>query len=343
MILKIERHLLLLVFFLAVVFAPLSVAAQSAQSRLSSSAVLKLAMIGLGPAPGAALAAATEPDWGEVSYQELIWPLPQAQPWPVDEEGRPRVETRRLDELWHEVQPGERAPRLRTMYRLTKKQLEELNPELDLSRLEVGQKVLVWRRDADGIGRSLGSPQKGRQIYSEPVPPSEHYVLLYPYRSFGTYYTVSEIVRSMDAYYETFPNAAPLIVGDISFRTGRHINPHKSHQAGRDVDITLPRQHEPDEYNRFHHVRRDNLDAERTLWLLTNFIDGGHVQYIFLDWYHQRTLWRLAKEQGAPAEWLEEVFQYPRRTRQGIIRHSPGHRGHFHVRFYCQDTDTRCY
>lgn len=299
-------------------------------------------MIGLGPTPGAALIAASEIDWEDRGYQELIWPMPQIRPWPMDESGAPVVETRRLDEMWHTIRRGESASRLRSYYRLTRKQLQELNPELDLARLEVGQKVLVWKRSDDGIPQSYGWPQQGRLVHGEPMPPGDHYILLYPYRSFGTYYTVSEVVRNIDAYYETFPNAAPLIIGDISYRTGRHIDPHASHQAGRDVDITLPRQEEPDQYNRFHHVRRDNLDPERALWLLTSFLEGGQVQYIFLDWYHQRTLWRLAKEQGAPQEWLEEVFQYPRRTRQGIIRHAPGHRGHFHIRFHCQETDRRC-
>lgn len=334
---------LLFAFILVVIFAPLPAEAQSAQSRLSSSAVLKLAMIGLGPAPGAALIAASEIDWEDAYYRELMWPLPQGEPWALDEEGVPQVGTRQVDEMWHEVRRGESAYRVRSIYRLTKRQLQELNPEVDLGRLEVGQELLVWQRSAQSVARSQGAPQQGRLINGEPMPPGEHYILLYPYRSFGTYYTISEVVRSLDSYYETFPNAAPLIVGDISFRTGRHIHPHKSHQAGRDVDITLPRQEEPEAYNRFHHVRRDNLDPERALWLLTSFIEGGYVQYIFLDWYHQRTLWRLAKEQGAPEEWLEEVFQYPRRTRVGIIRHSPGHRGHFHVRFHCQETDQRCH
>lgn len=303
--------------------------------------VLQL-MVGHGPVPAAAVEQPRR--WEE--FADLVgdwaWPMPQARQWPMDISGQPIVETRRRDEMWHEMERWQTVASLRRMYRRTTAQLQELNPDLDLGELKEGQRVLVWRRDDEHFSESRGGPSAGRVIYSEPMPASDDYILLYPHRSFGTHYAVSETVRVLDEYYREFRDADPLIVGDLSFRTGRRINPHSSHQSGRDVDITLPRQAPPPNYDRFHHVRRDNLDAQRALWLLTNLIDGGYVRYVFLDWYHQRTLWQLAKDQGAPQEWLDEVFQYPRRGGQGIVRHASGHATHFHIRFRCQETDRWC-
>ncbi len=315
--------------------------AHASEPAMDCASVVQL-MLGNGPLPAATMQDPT--DWDDLSalITEHAWQVPEARDWPLDEEGRPIVETRRKDQMWHEVGKWETAGRLRNMYRRTTAQLQELNPDLDLRNLEKGQKILIWEGDEEAIAESRGEPRSGRLIYGEPMPKSDDYIVLFPHRAFGTYYAVSETVRILDEYYEAFPEADPLIVGDFSFRTGRTINPHNSHQSGRDVDITLPRFDPPPNYNRFHHVRRDNLDGERTLWILSTLLEGGYVQYIFLDWHHQRTLWRLAKEQGAPEEWLEEVFQYPRRGGQGIIRHEPGHATHFHVRFHCQETDRWC-
>lgn len=323
----------------AVVSSP---SAHAGDAGVGSVSILKTAMMGVGPLPGASVMGPMEVEHFDDVVARYAWPMPESRSWPLDIGDRPIVETRRKDEKWHTLESWHTVGRLRTMYRRTTGQLRELNPDVDLFELEEGDEVRVWRRDDDRIPESRGSAQAGRLLYGEPMPDSDDYILLFPHRAFGTYYAVSETVRVLDEYYEVFNDADPLIVGDFSFRTGRAINPHSSHQSGRDVDITLPRLRPPPNYNRFHHVRRDNLDAEKTLWLLTNLLEGGYVENIFLDWHHQRTLRNLAKEQGAPDEWLEEVFQYPRRVRRGIIRHEPGHRTHFHVRFACQDTDRWC-
>jgi hypothetical protein len=314
--------------------------AQAGEPTLDCASVVQL-MLGNGPLPAATVQEPT--DWDQLSalITDHAWQMPELRPWPVDDDGRPIVETRRKDQMWHEVGKWETAARLRNMYRRTTAQLQELNPDLDLRNLEKGQEVLIWERDEEVLPESRGEPRAGRLIYGEPMPKSDDYIVLFPHRAFGTYYAISETVRILDEYYEAFPDADPLIVGDFSFRTGRSINPHNSHQSGRDVDVTLPRHEPPPNYNRFHHVRRDNLDAERTLWILTTLLEGGYVEYIFLDRHHQRTLYRLARDQGAPEEWLDEVFQYPGHGR-GIIRHEPGHATHFHVRFHCQETDRWC-
>lgn len=324
------------------VLCSLGISEAEAQDRSPNSAMLRFATRGVGTSATVEMMTPLASPLVTELIQRHAWPPLERQVWPMDDEGRPFVETRREDERWHRIGPGEGLARLREMYRVTTSQLQTLNPDLDLQSLEVGQEVLIWRRVNGRVSESRGRPQSGRLLYSEPLPLSDRYKVLFPYRTFGTYYTVSEIVRVLDGYYETFPQAAPLMVGDLSLRTGRRLNPHNSHQSGRDVDITLPRIEEPPDYNRFHHVRRDNLDVEKALWLLLTALEEGYVQYIFLDWYHQRSLYRLAREQGAPEEWLREVFQYPYRGGSGIVRHARGHRGHFHIRYHCQPTDRWC-
>lgn len=316
--------------------------AEASAPKTETTAMWEVAKVGLGPLPGVAVMEPVELDWVDALVAQHAWPRPVERYWPIDLGDRPIVETRRKEEMWHTVESWETLGRIRSMYRRSTARLEKLNPDLDLRELEEGDEIRVWKRKQDRLPESRGTPQSGRLLHGEPIPDSENYIVLYPHRAFGTYYAVSETVRVLDAYYEAFPDADPLIVGDISFRNGRSIHPHSSHQTGRDVDITLPRHEPPPNYDRFHHVRRDNLDAQRTLWLLTELIDGGYVENIFLDRHHQRTLYRLAKEQGAPKLWLDEVFQYPSYRRQGIIRHEPGHATHFHVRFGCQETDRWC-
>lgn len=330
----------LLLASIFIVALPQTSHAQRPASAVSAN--LRLAGSGFGPVPANAVISQDALARIAADLRQQKWTLPPAStPWPVVE-GRPVVSTEHLDQMWHTVEPGETARRLRHMYRVSRAQLDAWNPQVDLDALSAGQRVLVWTR-ADRPSMSIGYAHHGRLFDGEPLPPDDRYVILYPYRTFGTYYTVSETRRALDEYYTRYPNAHPLMVGDISFRNGRKISPHKSHQTGRDIDISYPRKSPPPSFKRFHHVRRDQLDVPRTLSLIKSFIDGGQVEYIFMDRWFQRMLRYEAANQGAPEEWLNAVFQYPHWSGgRAIIRHSSGHRNHFHIRFKCQQTDRRC-
>lgn len=338
-----ERILTCCLAGLLLMVGPMAGEVSAGEAGGEFSSILQMAKVGLGPMPGASVMDPVDVEEIDQAVTDHAWPMPRQRSWPLNVADLPIVETRRRDALYHTVRSYDTLHQLRRDYRRTTAELRQLNPEVDLTELEEGDEIRVWERDETEVPESRGDPQAGRLIGGEPIPDSDDYIVLFPHRAFGTYYTVSETVRVLDEYYRQFPEADPLIVGDISYRTGRRISPHSSHQSGRDVDITLPRHEPPPNYDRFHHVRRDNLDADKALWLLTDFIEGGYVEHIFLDWHHQRTLYRLAEDQGAPEEWLDEVFQYPSRKRQGIIRHEPGHATHFHVRFACQETDRHCY
>lgn len=312
------------------------------QSHTSAASSLSVASAGFGPI---ALNAIIDPGTLERIARQIRderWKLPSSAAWPL-EDGQPVVNTQQLDELWHTVLPGETLHRLRTMYRRNTASFRELNPGVDLNALTPGQRIRVWKRSPEHFAKSYGAANSGRLFYGEPLPDSPYYRILYPHRAFGTYYTISEVTRVLNNFGEAYPGTEPLMIGDISFRTGRKIHPHASHRTGRDIDISLPRKNPAATLRRFGHVRRDELDAQKMLSILKDFLDGGHVQYIFIDRWHQRTLRAEALAQGATEEWVNEVFQYPDYNGgTAIVRHARGHRKHFHVRFACQETDRRC-
>ena len=75
------------------------------------------------------------------------------------------------------------------------------------------------------------------------------------------------------------------------------------------------------------------MDWEATWHLIRAFIESGEVRYVFLSRQRQISLYKAALSCGATPEELEPIIQYPRTEKVGIVRHSPGHTGHIHVRF----------
>jgi hypothetical protein len=282
-------------------------------------------------------------------YRELLrqkrfshWDVPGEENWPMKPTGRPKVETERTDTLYHTV--DERSVyRIRHMYRLSRQQLRALNPDVDLDDVSTGDRLEVWERSTYAVPTSYGSAHGWGRLYDgEPLPDSPNYEILFQHRTFGTHYTVSEVKRTLDAYYRAYPDADPLIVGDISFRRGGQMSPHVSHRSGRDVDITYPRTDEIPNYDRFHWMSHRDLAVEKALYFIKTLVDGGYVHYMFMDHHFQRRLYRAAEARGAPQKWLDAVFEYPSWGGEAIIRHEPGHDTHVHIRFRCQSTDRRC-
>ena len=267
------------------------------------------------------------------------WVMPHFKLWPLDAQGHPIVETERVDELWHTLSPRHTLHWFRQRFHTTPEELQALNPDLDIRTLAPGDTVLAWRRAQDSVPQGIGHPNRGRLEHGEPLPLAEKYIVLYRHRSFGTYYTVSELKRLFDLYALTFPDALPVMIGDLSFRRGRDIPPHRSHHCGRDVDITYPRLTPPRDTRRFHRIRRHELDAPRTLWLIKQMLATGHIESIFMDRWIQEKLYHEATAQGAPQAWLDAVFQYPKWGGLKFLRRSHGHDDHMHIRFFEQPTD----
>ncbi|HEY0191817.1 MAG TPA: penicillin-insensitive murein endopeptidase [Kofleriaceae bacterium] len=199
-------------------------------------------------------------------------------------------------------------------------------------------------------GQSVGVPWSGRLQHASQLPSGDGYVIRHPSRAFGTETTVAMIERAVGETIEAFPDQHALAIGDISTESGGRISDHRSHQAGRDVDIGLFYSEQPQGYpESFVHATRDNLDCAATLKLIQSFYatrnDDGGVQMIFLDYDVQGILYNWAVDHGFSEDRLDRIFQYGhgRGGSDALVRHWPNHDNHIHVRFKCPDADSSCH
>jgi penicillin-insensitive murein endopeptidase len=132
-------------------------------------------------------------------------------------------------------------------------------------------------------------------------------------------------------------------VGDISARAGGHLEPHISHQSGRDVDLgfyyTTPGRW-------YMAANAANLDLDRTWALIRALVIETDVQLILVDRKLLALLRAHAERIGEDPAWLDSLFGGPTSTTWPILRHADGHGTHLHVRFYnpvAQETGRRLY
>ena len=69
------------------------------------------------------------------------------------------------------------------------------------------------------------------------------------------------IIHCVGRVHDQFPDSHPLYIGHISREDGGHLTPHRSHQAGRDVDVSY---YYLGSKRWFKHANSKNLDRERT-------------------------------------------------------------------------------
>ncbi|PRQ08860.1 penicillin-insensitive murein endopeptidase [Enhygromyxa salina] len=188
---------------------------------------------------------------------------------------------------------------------------------------------------------SVGTPQTGSLIAGVQIPPGQGYELRFPKSAYGTTHAVREAVAALDRFVASTEHPHPISVGTMSRQRGGEIGSHLSHQTGRDLDIRLPLRAEvPQALNPT--PRRIAWDV--TWELVRAFAQSPSVQVIFLDYDSQRRLYKAAKAAGASEPVLDDTLQFPRGSAAslGLVRHSPGHEGHIHVRFDCGPAEPEC-
>lgn len=256
-------------------------------------------------------------------------------------------ESRAEREVTHVVERGDTLSEIAAEYRVSVADLLRWNRGIDPDLLRVGQELQVsvsggGRGSRGGSSASAGSPNDGRLNGGRQLQSGPGYRVRNGSRAYGTEETVIRIREALTRTHRRFPTAPMLAVGDLSYARGGRMSPHVSHQSGRDADIayyTIGRQ----DRDGFLVATPENLDVEHTWYLMRTFIEGGDVQYIFVDYALQAVLYDYVRARGASPEDLERWFQYPREGEQvGIIRHVGGHDDHLHVRFECPSGDTRC-
>jgi LysM repeat protein len=226
----------------------------------------------------------------------------------------PRVRIR------YKVRRGESLGQVAKRNKMSLALLKRMNPKAG-SALQPGQ--LLWVIKEGRVGSA-------RDLYQLEAGPG--FDLLDPRHAYGTMLTVTRVAEILSDHGIRHPDKPPILIGDISRERGGFLAPHHSHRHGRDVDIRYPLKKANKQYVA---ATAETLDLKRSWSLIQDFIKTGDVIYVFVDYRFQRLLYELAQERGMSEERLKELFQYPRgpRSMSGIIRHEPGHKTHFHLRF----------
>jgi peptidoglycan hydrolase-like protein with peptidoglycan-binding domain len=123
-------------------------------------------------------------------------------------------------------------------------------------------------------------------------------------RSYGLRETIQALIAVGQAWKRKYPSGPRIGMGDISFKGGGPMDPHKSHQKGVDIDIRLP--------------RNDGVEAG------TNFRDPSYSRSRTQD------LVNMIKANGV----LRVEFVLFNDPNVSGVKYSSGHDDHLHVRFY---------
>lgn len=257
-------------------------------------------------------------------------------------DAKPRVPKKPLPVV-HRVKRGDNYQKIAKKYGVSIKQLKRWNPKVKPSRLQIGQRIHMHIPGKDGRSASYGTANRGR-LYNGVALESTHGLHVRTVaNTYGTQRVVNLLKAAAFDVQARWPDAPNLVVGDISYRRGGRIKRHKSHQSGRDADISF--------YYRGNVQTRDfigmeglTFDAVKNWHIFKTLIDTGEVEFIFIDYPLQKILYEYAISIGYTPEELLPILQYPRPRSMsaGIIRHVRGHADHWHIRFRCGPTDRHC-
>ena len=208
------------------------------------------------------------------------------------------------------------------------------------------------RRAAARVSASVGLPFSGRLQNGVLLAESEHIRYAGEYAPGGNFYGTSELVQLLERAAARVARRVPgarLSIGELSDSNGGRLDGHRSHQNGRDVDLSfymLDAAGDPyDPYGFAGFDRHGNglppnesltFDDRRNWELVARLVadPDARVQYIFVADTLRARLLREGRRRGATERVLtraEAVMMQP--------SHGHPHRNHFHVRIYCPPAD----
>ncbi|MBL4683610.1 MAG: penicillin-insensitive murein endopeptidase [Nannocystaceae bacterium] len=188
-------------------------------------------------------------------------------------------------------------------------------------------------------GLSVGRPDAGWLVNGVRLPKGAGYHLRLPKSAYGSSHAVEQIMIGLTLFRLVSENPHDLELGAMSRARGGELGGHRSHQSGRDLDIRLPRRDGVPSWVELTRRRIDWL----TTWHLVQAMLHADATAIFLDYAAQKQLHRAAKAAGVDRKELRRVLQYPDgRSAAGIVRHSPGHEKHMHIRVGCGPYEVEC-
>lgn len=282
------------------------------------------------PEPDAPQSADSVPD-------EAPLPEPVPEDWAADP-STPRT-------ISYTIRRGGSIKNVANLFKIYHHEITALNPGVTLEQeLPPNSKVVVYEQDTDTSSESVGFPSDGSLEGGVPMVEGPGRVLkMIPWKSWGTAHTVALLDQVLRRWAER-GKVQPVLVGNMSSRKGGRLEPHSTHQSGRDVDLSyLQKLPEGEELN-WRTMTAQNLDAAETWMLLKLLRSTGKVEVIFIDSSIQKLLYDHAvANDTVPKAALPRWLQYPKSGgRRALVQHVKGHVDHIHVRFKCQPHETRC-
>lgn len=219
--------------------------------------------------------------------------------------------------------------------------LETLNPGVDFSAIDAPARILIYRHNPDVPARSVGAANRGHFVEGMPMITDDAWVVRNPARAWATPQSVRRLVAGMRHVARRYPGASTMMIGDMSRFGGGRMRPHRSHQSGRDADVTYYALG-ANGAAQFWDARSSQFDAARTWSLFRYWLKRDWVEFIFVDRAIQRMLADYAYSVGEDPDFVRRVIEVEGAGKRSIIRDSPGHDHHFHVRFRCLEDHTEC-
>jgi LysM repeat protein len=232
----------------------------------------------------------------------------------------------------HKVRVGDSLWKIADRYNVTMRYLKKNNGLGRRPVIHPGRVLKVKRGAEAKLFNGVQLPAQG-----------QGYVRMRALRSYGTPGTVRLIREVYSEFARLHPDSVPACIADLSKKTGGHLPPHRSHQRGVDVDVS---------YYKVGNIKTRGLevvtpktiDIAKTWDVIRLYLNTGHVSAIYMDHGLQGALYHHLVKLGYEPALLKKIVQYPRKPSQrvGIIRYSPGHHHHMHVRFDCTKSNDLC-
>ncbi|MEZ4462579.1 MAG: penicillin-insensitive murein endopeptidase [bacterium] len=242
----------------------------------------------------------------------------------------------------HVVKRGDTFESIAKKHKVSIDQIKRWNRKVNPRKLQIGQQIRLQIPGRDGTSASWGTANRGRLYNGVAMQSVPGMRVRNVARAYGTKRVVQLLEAAAYDVRARWPDAPDIEVGDISFRSGGRMRPHKSHTSGRDADLSY--YHRGNVPTGFRDMTPETFDAAKNWHVLKTLIDTKEVEYIFVDYRLQKVLYDYAQSIGYTSDELASIIQYPASasTNTAIIRHARGHDDHWHIRFTCGQEDKQC-
>ncbi len=247
-------------------------------------------------------------------------------------------------EITYTIARGGSLRQVANLYKLYHHEIIALNHGIDPdAQLGPATEVVVFR-DGGKASESLGLPHEGQLAGAWPMPDGPgRKIMAERWKTWGSRPTIEQLDHALKRWAELQPSGPQVLIGNLSTRAGGPLEPHKSHQSGRDADLSYVAKWDGKTAVTWQHVTPETMDAELTWKLIRLLVKEAQAEVFFIDRSLQRVLLAHAQKTGIIrnsrlAQWLEVAGGGD----EALIRHVPGHKDHFHVRFACPANAARC-